>query len=136
MDNVKQPSAWKKGKLEHNKFYDIKLNRKTNFITFTFGLITGAVLLLPLFLLLFQFLKVYGYDNTFFLLFIILIWILIMLFNGLSNYFTVKLAQAYNKDMINLQAIKPKYIFLYQTLNIGFALASLFIIVLFVIGFF
>ena len=57
-----------------------------------------------------------------------------MLFNGLSNYFTVKLAQAYNKDMDSLQEIKAKYIFYYQILNIGFGIFSLIVIIFFGLG--
>lgn len=122
---------WMRGKLEQKKFYDIQLKRSTNIITFLLGLIFGALLLLPFGLMVFQYLMIYGYDMSIFVLYLTIIWVLIMIFNGLSNYFTVKLAQAYNKDMVNLQAIKPKYIFFYQIFNFGFGFISLLIIVFF-----
>lgn len=133
---VKQPNFWVRGKIEQRKFYEITLSTKTNIITFLFGLIAGALIILPFGLMVIQFLMIYGYDFSILTLYLTIIWVLIMLFNGLSNYFTVKLAQSYNKDMITLQAIKPKYIFFYQIFNFGFGFVSLFIIIFFGLRFF
>ncbi|MFA7434751.1 MAG: hypothetical protein WC006_00115 [Bacilli bacterium] len=129
--NYKEPNFWIRGKLEQRKFYDIKLNTKTSIITFIAGLLFGAVIILPFGLMLFQFIMIFGYNLSIFVLYLTIIWILMMLFNGFSNYFTVKLAQAYNKDMNTLQELEPRYIFFYQILNFGFGLFSLFIIVFF-----
>lgn len=128
-DRKKEPNFWLRGKIEQRKFNDINLNKKTNILTFIFGLLMGALILLPFGIMLLQHIIIFGYDLSIFVLYLTIIWILMMIFNGLSNYFTVKLAQAYNKDMINLQDITPKYIFFYQILNFGFGLFSLFIIV-------
>lgn len=130
-DGIREPNFWIRGKTEQRKFYDIKLKTKTNVITFIAGLLFGGILIFPFGLMLFQYIEVYGYDMSIFVLYLTIIWILMMVFNGLSNYFTVKVAQSYNKDMISLQQIKPKYIFFYQLLNFGFGLFSLFIIVFF-----
>lgn len=132
MDNEKkQPNFWVRGKQDQMKFYDIKLNRKTNIITFLFGLISGALLLLPFGIMIYQYLLIYSYTITAFPLYITIVWILIMIFNGISNYMTVKLAQVYNKDMQNLQEIDAKNIFWYQIFNPGFAFISFLLIILF-----
>lgn len=130
-DRVKEQNFWQRGKSEQSKFYDIKLKTKTSVITFIFGLLLGAVIILPFGIMMLQYLVMFGYDLSIFVFYLTIIWVLMMAFNGLSNYFTVKLAQAYNKDMINLQDIKPKYIFFYQIFNFGFGLVSLFVIVFF-----
>lgn len=130
-DRIKEQNFWQRGKSEQSKFYDIKLKTKTSVITFIFGLLLGAVIILPFGIMMLQYLVMFGYDLSIFVFYLTIIWVLMMAFNGLSNYFTVKLAQAYNKDMINLQDIKPKYIFFYQIFNFGFGLVSLFVIVFF-----
>lgn len=127
----KEPNFWVKGKLQQAKFYDIKLGLKTNIITFVAGFILGALMVLPFALMLLQFLMLNGYDLSIFVIYLTIIWILMMLFNGFSNYFTVKIAQAYNKDMLSLQEIETKYIFFYQIFNFGFGIVSLFLIVFF-----
>lgn len=128
MNNMKQPGFWKKGRLEQKRFYSIKLKLSTNIITFVFGLLTAALILLPLILLIIQSLKIYSYNGKILIPYFTFLWILLAVFNGLSNYFTVKLAQSMNKDMISMQEIKTKFIFFYQVLNPGFALATIFII--------
>lgn len=132
-DNSKNQNFWIIGRNEQKKFYDIKLTTKTNIITFIGGLLLGAIIILPFGLMVFQYIQIYNYKAIF-SFYILLIWILLMLFNGLSNYFTLKLAQAYNKDMDSLQEIKAKYIFYYQILNIGFGIFSLIVIIFFGLG--
>ncbi|MGD9886824.1 MAG: hypothetical protein AB7T03_02530 [Bacilli bacterium] len=129
MDNQNQPNFWLRGKRETKKFYDIRLNRFTSVKTFVFGFLLAAIIILPIAILIYQFLVIFGYNLTIFGLYLTLIWIALMFFNGLSNYLTVKIAQASVKDMINLQAIEANYIFWYQLLNIGFGVFSLIIIV-------
>lgn len=128
LDNI---NFWKRGKIEQANFYSINLKRKTNLISFIFGLVFSAILLLPFIFMLIQFAVVFSYNFSFFVLYLTVAWVLLMIFNGLSNYITVKIAQASVKDMVNLQAIKPKYILLYQCLNIGFGIVSLILIVIF-----
>ncbi|HNZ50708.1 MAG TPA: hypothetical protein PK087_05100 [Bacilli bacterium] len=130
MDNQKQPNFWLRGKRETKKFYEIRLNRSTSIATFIFGFLLAAVIVLPIGILIYQFLVIFGYNLAVFGLYLTLIWLALMFFNGLSNYLTVKIAQASVKDMLNLQAIEAGYIFWYQLLNIGFGLFSLIIIII------
>jgi hypothetical protein len=54
-----------------------------------------------------------------------------MISNGLSNFFTVKLAKCYARDMLELQAIDEYAILFYQCLNIGFGIFILAILLFF-----
>ena len=54
--------------------------------------------------------------------------------NGLSNYITIKIVKAVEKDMDDVQAIDDKAVFFYQTLNIGFGLFILAIIAFFFVN--
>ncbi|MGD9604571.1 MAG: hypothetical protein AB7V00_00265 [Bacilli bacterium] len=129
MNNQKQLNFWLRGRRETKKFYEIRLNRSTSFKTFIFGFLLATLIIMPFGLLIYQFLMIYGYDLTIFGLYLTLIWVALMFFNGLSNYLTVKIAQASAKEMLNLQEIETGYIFWYQLLNIGFGIFSLIIIV-------
>jgi len=132
MDNEKNGvNFWVRGKIDQHKFYDIKLKTKTNFITFLFGLIVGGLLVLPFCLLVYQYFYLYRYNMSSLPLYFTLFWIIIMFFNAISNYLTVKLAQAYNKDMENLQELSAKHIFLYQLFNFKFGIVVLLFILLF-----
>lgn len=134
--NLREPNFWVRGKREQKKFYDIRLSRSTSAKTFILGLIFAAVIIIPIGLMIFQYLTIYAYNIKSYAIFLVLIWIGLMFFNGFSNYFTVKLAQSLAKDVSNLQEIEAKYVFLYQLLNIGFGAFSLFIIIFFGIQFF
>jgi magnesium-transporting ATPase (P-type) len=129
MNDQRQPNFWLRGRRETKKFYEIRLNRSTSFSTFIFGFLIAALLIFPIGLLIYQFLAIYGYNLSIFGVYLILIWLTLMLFNGLSNYLTVKIAQSSAKEIRNLQEIEAEYIFWYQLLNIGFGLFSLIIIV-------
>ena len=55
-------------------------------------------------------------------IFLAVAWGLLMVANGLSNFFTVKLCKIMEKEMNDLQEINEYAILLYQTFNIGFGL--------------
>jgi hypothetical protein len=131
MNEIKKPTPnfWIRGKRETKKFYEINLNRSTNFKTFAFGFLLAALIVFPIGLMIYQFLMIYGYNLSIFGVYLTLIWVALMFFNGLSNYLTVKMAQAAAKDIVNLQAIDAGDIFLYQILNPGFGIVILIIIV-------
>ncbi|NLM33061.1 MAG: hypothetical protein GX203_02535, partial [Acholeplasmataceae bacterium] len=48
--------------------------------------------------------------------------------NGLSNYFTLELTKHYYPNEPKLQKLSSKAIFVYQSLNIGFAVATFIIL--------
>jgi len=126
--NEKTPNFWTRGKRETKKFYQIELRGSVNIKSFIFGLLLAVAVILPGAIMLFQYLMIYGYRGVF-EFYLLLSWFGLLLFNGLSNYFTVKIAQAYEPDNARLQAISAKHVFLYNLLSIGFAILSLFILI-------
>lgn len=140
MDNlnlkpVNKPNLWKKGKRQQKIFYDINLKRSTSMKTFIFGLLITAIIALPFALALYQYLDVYKWNVQAFRIFLLIAWVLILLVNGLSNFFTVKLAKAYNPEMDNLMELDEYAILFYQTLNPGFAIFVLILFIVFGVSF-
>lgn len=129
-NNYKEPNLWVRGKQENKKFLSINLKKGTNFKTFIFGLIIAIFFIFPFALITYQYIEVYKWNSNSFRLFLAVAWVLILLMNGLSNMFTVKLAKVYAEDIVNLQEIDENAIFFYQTLNPGF---SIFVFILFLI---
>lgn len=115
-------SLWRRGKSETKKFYRIKLSKKTNFITFFLGLIFAAIMVFPFACLTFEVVELYWYNQKSMVIFLAIAWGLLMVANGLSNFFTVKLCKIMEKEMNDLQEINEYAILLYQTFNIGFGL--------------
>lgn len=124
-------SLWSRGKEHTKKFYDIKLNRSTNIITFLFGLVVTVIIIFPFAALLLGVLEMNWYKPQAIIFFLSIAWGLLMLSNGLSNFFTVKLAKCYARDMFELQAIDENAILFYQCLNIGFGAFTLGILIFF-----
>ena len=89
---------WRKGKNDIKKFYDIKFNKSTNIKTLVFGIIITAVLIIPFASLLIQFFQAYYYNLKVCLVILLIGWILLWLCNGMSNYFSIKLAKLYYKE--------------------------------------
>lgn len=133
--NSKNISLWRKGKQDIKKFYDVKFKRSTNIKTFLFGIIMTALIILPFALILVQVFQAYIYHLNLCLLLIIIGWVLIWLCNGLSNLFTIKLAKIYFKEDPKLQAVDEYAVFFYETLNPGFIIFSLVVILLFAFNF-
>ncbi len=124
-------SFWSKGKEETKKFYEIRLKRSTNIITFIFGLVITVILIFPIAALLLEVLEMNWYKPQAMIAFLSFAWGLLMISNGLSNFFTVKLAKCYARDMLELQAIDENAILFYQCLNIGFGIFILAILIFF-----
>lgn len=118
---IKQ-NLWKKGKKETKKYYRIKLSKKTNFLTFFLGLLITALIIFPIACLTFEIVELYWYNQKTMVIFLAIAWGLLMIANGLSNFYTVKICKLIEKDMTDLQEIDEYAILLYQTFNIGFGL--------------
>lgn len=118
---IKQ-NLWQKGKSETKKFYKIKLSKKANFISFFLGLLIAAVIVFPFACLTFEIVELYWYNQKSMVIFLAIAWGLLMVANGLSNFYTVKICKAMIKEMDDLQKINEYAILLYQTFNIGFGL--------------
>jgi len=125
---MKKRNFWSRGKQETKNFYELDLSPGINTKSFIFGLLIAAIIILPLGLIIFQYLIIYGYLGVF-KFYLLFIWLGLLLFNGLSNYFTVKIAQSYDVNNRRLQGINAKYVFLYNCLSIGFAIFTIFLII-------
>ena len=113
-------SLWRRGKQDIKKFYDIKFNRSTNFKTLVFGILITTVIIIPFVAILFQLLKSYIYNLNVCMLIMLVGWVLLLICNGLSNYFSIKLAKIYYKENPKLESIDEMAVFFYETLNPGF----------------
>ena len=133
--NSKNISLWRKGKQDIKKFYDVKFKKSTNIKTFLFGIIMTALIILPFALILVQIFQAYIYHLNLCLLLIIIGWVLIWLCNGLSNLFTIKLSKIYFKEDPKLQEVDEYAVFFYETLNPGFIIFSLVVILFFAFNF-
>jgi len=122
---------WKKGKAEIAKYYDLKLKKSTDIKSMFFGIILTIIVILPFLLILIQVFKVYIYDLTARYIILLISWLMLMLSNGLSNFFMVKLAKLYYPENPNLMAIDSKAILFYESLNIGFGLFTIALIFFF-----
>lgn len=129
MLNEKQSSLWTYGKKEYKKFMNIKLKRKTSTLSFLYGILLTAIPLLPLAWLLFEIIEIKWYNPNTVYIFLSIAWVMFMFANGLSNYITVKIVKSYEKEMDNVQQINEKAIFFYQSLNIGFGIFILFVLI-------
>ena len=75
--------------------------------------------------------EIYWFSRTTLVLFLSIAWGLLMIANGLSNYITIKIVKAYNTDLTDIQALDDKAIWFYHTLNPGFGIAMLIIMIFF-----
>ena len=80
---------WKKGKKDFKKFTKMRFRKSTNIKSFIFGFLIGIIIVLPLALVMYQILNVFKYNANIFRLFLVIVWVLIMLVNGISNFFTI-----------------------------------------------
>ena len=124
-------SIWRRGKDATKAFYKVKLSKKTNFITFFMGILLTAILIVPFACLLFEIVELYWYNEKTMVIFLAFAWGLLMICNGLSNFFTVKMCKAIETDMDDLQKINEYEILFYQTLNPGFGLFMFFVLMFF-----
>lgn len=128
--NNKNVSLWRKGKQDIKKFYEIKLKKSTSIKTFLYGILLTAIIIIPFALILIELLQAFIYNLNLVLLFMTISWTMLWLCNGLSNLFTIKLAKLYYKEEPKLQAIDEYAVFFYETINPGFIIFSLFLVVL------
>ena len=127
-------SLWWKGKQEIKKFYDIKFNKSTNIKTLLFGILITAIIIIPFATILIQIFKAYFYQLNVCMFLVLIGWMMLWLCNGLSNFFTVKLAKIYYKENPKLQNLDEMAILFYETLNPGFIIFTFFVLLVFFLG--
>jgi hypothetical protein len=133
---MKQKNFWLRGREHQQRFYSLKIRTRTNLLGTVLALLTAALLVLPIALMVIQFLFIYGFSRSFFYLYLIIVWLGIMFFNGLVNYFNVRYAKSLERDNAELQQIEARFVFYYQCLNFVFAVVALVIVIFFAFQFF
>ena len=129
MITPKEKSLWRTGRDDHKKFMSIRLSRKTNIVSFLFGILLTAIIILPSTFIIFQVVELFWFSRSSMVLFLAIAWTLLMIANGLSNYITIRIVKAYNTDLTDIQALDAKAIWFYHTLNPGFGIFMLIVMV-------
>ena len=127
----KEKSLWKAGRDDYKKFMKIRLSRKSNIISFLFGILLTAIIVLPFTFVIFQIVELYWFSRKTMILFLAIAWGLLMIANGLSNYITIRMVKAYNTDLVDIQNLDDKAIWFYHTLNPGFGIFMLIVMIFF-----
>ncbi|NLD26778.1 MAG: hypothetical protein GX661_05400 [Acholeplasmataceae bacterium] len=122
---------WLRGRENQQRFYQLKIRIKTNLLGTLLALLTAAILVLPLALMIIQFLLVYGFSRRFFYLYLVIVWLGLLFFNGLVNYLIVIYSKSLERENSELQQIEAKFVFYYQCFNFVFAVVALIGIVFF-----
>ena len=63
----KDKSLWRVGKDDYKKFMSIRLSRKTNALSYLFGLLFTAIIILPSTFIIFQIVELYWFHQSIFL---------------------------------------------------------------------
>ena len=124
---------WTFGKKEYKRFMNIKIKRKTSILSFLYGILLTAIPILPIAWFLFELVEIFWFQPSTVYIFLTIAWVLFMFANGLSNYLTIRILKVKEKDMSDLQSINDKAVFFYQSLNIGFGIFILAILVFFLV---
>lgn len=125
-----EKSLWKLGKEENKRFEEIKLKGFKSTLAFLLSLLFTIAIILPIAILLFQLIVIYGYHPIIFPFILIFSWMSLLFCNGLSNYFTLELSKSYYPHEPKLQNLNSKAVFVYQSLNIGYAIWMIVMIIL------
>ena len=123
-------SLWRKGKKDIKKFYDIKFKKSTNAKTLIYGILLTAFIIFPFATVLTQFLMAYVYHLNICFFIVLIGWVMLWICNGLSNYFSIKLAKIYYKEHPKLLEIDEIAVFFYETLNPGFMVFTLVVLLM------
>lgn len=133
-NNLKsRDGLWTFGKKEYKRFMNIKIKRKTSILSFLYGILLTAIPILPIAWFLFELVEIFWFQPSTIYIFLTIAWVLFMFANGLSNYLTIRILKVKEKDMSDLQSINDKAVFFYQSLNIGFGIFILAILVFFLV---
>ena len=133
-NNLKsRDGLWTFGKKEYKRFMNIKIISKTSILSFLYGILLTAIPILPIAWFLFELVEIFWFQPSTVYIFLTIAWVLFMFANGLSNYLTIRILKVKEKDMSDLQSINDKAVFFYQSLNIGFGIFILAILVFFLV---
>ncbi|MCR5422800.1 MAG: hypothetical protein K6E74_04105 [Bacilli bacterium] len=130
----KKMGLWRFGKKQYKDFTNYHVKKTTFIKTTIFGIIAALLVLVPFILLLVTFYKVYGYNPRIKILIVTLAWVLILIYNGLTNYYTVQCTKCYISDDEKLQSFDARAIAFYNVLNPWFMIFSFIFIICLLIG--
>lgn len=125
-----EQSLWKIGKQETKKFEEINLKGFKSTLAFLLSLVFTVIIILPIAILIYQLIILYSYHPYIFPLILIFAWLALLFCNGLSNLITLELSKSYYPNNSKLQNINSKALFVYQSLNIGYAVWMIIMIIL------
>ena len=132
--NESKMGLWRYGKKQYKEFTNYHVKKSTFIKTTIFGIFASIIVLVPFILLLVTFYKVYGYNPRLKILIVTLVWLLLLIYNGLSNYYTVQSTKCYITDDEKLQKFDARAIAFYNVLNPWFMLFSFVIIICLLLG--
>ena len=117
-------SLWKEGKASSDNLLTVPVTKKQVIISALFSVVLAIIALLPVALLIIQFVLIYGYyflANKFILgLGLAFISIIFIIFNALISLINLIIIKYYLPDNEQLKSMKSKPFFIYQLLNPGF----------------
>ena len=130
LPEIKKETLWRKGKREYKIFGDYNFKKSTFWKTTFGGIIATLVVLAPVILFMVAIFKAYYYKLFFRIFMYLVAWGLLLLSNGLSNYFTVQMSKTYITDDDKLQKMDAFAIMFYNCFNIGFMFVTLLIVII------
>jgi len=125
---------WRYGKKQYKEFTNYHVKKSTFIKTTLFGIVLSLIILSPFIAILITLYKVFGYNPSLKILVFTLVWVLLLFYNGLNNYFTVQCTKRYISDDEKLQKFDAKAIMFYNILNPLFMVFSFIIIIFLMIG--
>lgn len=131
--NEKQLGLWRDGRAQYKAFTKYHVKKSTFIITTLQGILLTFVCILPFILILTQFYISFAYIAAVRNFIIVLAFALLLIANGLSNYFTVKCTKTHAIDDEKLQAFEESKIFFYTTFQIGFIIFAFVLMVIAII---
>ena len=123
------------GKQNIKQYYEIKMKKWSDWRLLFESIILTLVIFLPIILMYIQLFYIYGYNVYSIIIISVIGWILLMLFNGVSNAFQIIFVKHVYKDNKLAQEFNPLAVFIYQSTNIGFAIFTFVLIVALLIMF-
>lgn len=124
---------WHQGKADNKMLLDAKISRWPNLFSFLIGLVSGFVIIAPFLYVAYQYFALYKFSITVIVIFLVIVWVALMVFNALSNAITAICVKSWYPEHPQISQVHPGAIFVYELLNPWFALFSVIVIVFFIL---
>lgn len=133
-EKEKKMGLWRFGKSQYKQFTNYHVKRTTFIKTTVFGILISLLVLLPFILVLIALYKVFAYNPFWKIGIMVAVYLLLLIYNGISNYYTVQITKKYITDDEKLQKFDAWAICYYNILNPLFMIFAFFIIIFLLIG--